>query len=102
MIDLHAIMILICDPGGSQTPNLLIRSQMLYSVELRGQLRCKDRTFWKYPNIGKGFSSSATDTGYSIQHPVSSPCLFQKNSTFAILCKKGADFTESIDLSAPG
>ena len=35
MIDLHAIMILICDPGGSQTPNLLIRSQMLYSIELR-------------------------------------------------------------------
>ena len=26
------------DPEGIQTPNLLIRSQMLYSVELRGQL----------------------------------------------------------------
>ncbi len=26
-----------CDLGGTQTPNLLIRSQMLYSVELRGQ-----------------------------------------------------------------
>jgi hypothetical protein len=27
---------LFCDPGGSQTPNLLIRSQMLYSVKLQG------------------------------------------------------------------
>ena len=25
----------LCDSGGIQTPNLLIRSQMLYSVELR-------------------------------------------------------------------
>gem|GEM_PF-3539289 len=27
-----------CDPGGIQTPNLLIRSQMLYSVKLRDLL----------------------------------------------------------------
>ena len=26
---------LFCDPEGTQTPNLLIRSQMLYSVKLR-------------------------------------------------------------------
>jgi hypothetical protein len=26
------------DSGGSQTPNLLIRSQMLYSVELRSRI----------------------------------------------------------------
>jgi hypothetical protein len=26
---------LFCDPEGIQTPNLLIRSQMLYSVKLR-------------------------------------------------------------------
>ena len=25
----------LCDPEGTQTPNLLIRSQMLYSVKLR-------------------------------------------------------------------
>ena len=29
----------ICDSGGIQTHNLLIRSQMLYSVELRSQLK---------------------------------------------------------------
>ena len=28
-------MLLFCDPGRIQTCNLLIRSQMLYSVELR-------------------------------------------------------------------
>ena len=28
-----------CDPGGIQTHNLLIRSQMLYSVKLRDLLR---------------------------------------------------------------
>ena len=35
----------LSDPGGIQTPNLLIRSQMLYSVELRSRLFCvcKDR-----------------------------------------------------------
>ena len=27
----------LCDSGGIQTHNLLIRSQMLYSVELRNQ-----------------------------------------------------------------
>ena len=32
------IQILFCDSGGIQTHNLLIRSQMLYSVELRNQL----------------------------------------------------------------
>ena len=31
------IQILFCDSGGIQTHNLLIRSQMLYSVELRSQ-----------------------------------------------------------------
>ena len=35
----------ISDPGGIQTPNLLIRSQMLYSVELRGRIRCKGMKF---------------------------------------------------------
>ena len=37
-----------CDPGGIQTPNLLIRSQMLYSVELRGhKYGCKYNNFPK-------------------------------------------------------
>ena len=31
----------LCDSGGIQTHNLLIRSQMLYSVELRNPFRCK-------------------------------------------------------------
>ncbi len=28
-------LFILCDPGGIQTHNLLIRSQMLYSVKLR-------------------------------------------------------------------
>ena len=35
----------LSDPGGIQTPNLLIRSQMLYSVKLRGQFRCKGMNY---------------------------------------------------------
>ena len=40
-----------CDSAGIQTRNLLIRSQMLYSVKLRNQTllllkRCKDTTFF--------------------------------------------------------
>ena len=31
------IALFVCDSGGIQTHNLLIRSQMLYSVELRNQ-----------------------------------------------------------------
>ena len=38
--------LLICDSGGIQTPSLLIRSQMLYSVELRSQCACKGTTFF--------------------------------------------------------
>ena len=36
------VQLYFCDPGGIQTPNLLIRSQMLYSVKLRDQIdvRC--------------------------------------------------------------
>ena len=30
-----------CDPDRTQTCNLLIRSQMLYSIKLRDLLRCK-------------------------------------------------------------
>ena len=30
-----------CDPEGIQTPNLLIRSQMLYSVKLRDHFSCQ-------------------------------------------------------------
>ena len=39
----------ICEPAGIQTPSLLIRSQMLYSVKLQAQnavrhlLMCKSR-----------------------------------------------------------
>ena len=32
--------IIICDPDRTQTYNLLIRSQMLYSIKLRGLLGC--------------------------------------------------------------
>ena len=38
----------MCDPDRIQTCNLLIRSQMLYSVELRGRSAesdCKNTTF---------------------------------------------------------
>lgn len=40
---------LSCDLEGIQTPNLLIRSQMLYSVELRGPYiqRAKIKDFFK-------------------------------------------------------
>ncbi len=38
-----------CDPGGTQTPNLLIRSQVLYSVKLRDQSGCKDMVFFQKP-----------------------------------------------------
>ncbi len=42
--------LVLCDSDRIQTCNLLIRSQMLYSVELRShcfsQLRCKDRHFF--------------------------------------------------------
>ena len=37
---------LFSDPGGIQTPNLLIRSQMHYSVMLRGHLRLQKYTFF--------------------------------------------------------
>ena len=37
--------LILSDPGGIQTPNLLIRSQMLYSVELRGLSGCKGKKF---------------------------------------------------------
>ncbi len=30
---------LFCDSGGIQTPNLLIRSQLLYSVKLRSRFK---------------------------------------------------------------
>ena len=29
---------MFCDPEESRTPNLLIRSQMLYPIKLRGQI----------------------------------------------------------------
>ena len=32
------VLFMICDSGGIQTPNLLIRSQMLYSVEPRSHV----------------------------------------------------------------
>lgn len=37
--------VLICGPGGIQTPNLLIRSQTLYSVELRARFYFESRKF---------------------------------------------------------
>ncbi len=48
-----------CDFGGIQTRNLLIRSQMLYSVELRSQYQAlisemrlqRYAVFFKRPNI---------------------------------------------------
>ena len=39
----------LCDPEGIQTPNLLIRSQMLYSVKLRDHVSrgCKYNKIWR-------------------------------------------------------
>jgi len=37
MIDLEAIINLSSDRVGIRTPNLLIRSEMLYPIELRNQ-----------------------------------------------------------------
>ncbi len=37
-----------CDRVGIQTPNLLIRSETLYSVELRSQLDCKIRAYFLF------------------------------------------------------
>ena len=37
------------DPGGTQTHNLLIRSQMLYSIKLRGRIMCK--VYWNGKQI---------------------------------------------------
>jgi hypothetical protein len=33
-----AALSMFCDPEESRTPNLLIRSQMLYPIKLRGQI----------------------------------------------------------------
>ena len=44
----------LSDPGGIQTPNLLIRSQMLYSVKLRDHfIECKYNNFCFY-KVPKG------------------------------------------------
>ena len=37
---LAMVILFLCDSGGIQTHNLLIRSQMLYSVELRNLRSC--------------------------------------------------------------
>jgi hypothetical protein len=42
----NAVMHLMCDPDRTQTCNLLIRSQMLYSIKLRGLLACGCE-FWE-------------------------------------------------------
>ena len=46
----HAVLTCasVCDSGGIQTPNLLIRSQLLYSVKLRSHLKivCKGTIFF--------------------------------------------------------
>ena len=69
----------LCDSGGIQTHNLLIRSQMLYSVELRNrqlalisEMRCKGTHFLRnHQNFSlfflnkrrkKSFSSLKTDS----------------------------------------
>ena len=36
---------MICGPGGIQTPNLLIRSQTLYSIELQARFNFERRKF---------------------------------------------------------
>jgi hypothetical protein len=36
---IHCKWLIFSDPRGIQTPNLLIRSQLLYSVELWGQFK---------------------------------------------------------------
>ena len=40
-----------CDPGETRTPNLLIRSQMLYPLSYRtgAKMRCKDRKSCVFP-----------------------------------------------------
>ena len=48
----------MCDPDRIQTCNLLIRSQMLYSVELRGhsvESDCKNTTFLESHTLEKIF-----------------------------------------------
>ncbi len=40
------VPLFFCDPGRIQTFNLLIRSQILYSVELRGLIGCKISIFF--------------------------------------------------------
>ena len=65
---LAMVILFLCDSGGIQTHNLLIRSQMLYSVELRNlrsciQGRCslfagaKVRTFFESTKLFSKFFS---------------------------------------------
>jgi|WetSurSiteA1Bulk_404760.scaffolds.fasta_scaffold00128_18 hypothetical protein len=51
--------ITICDPDRTQTCNLLIRSQMLYSIKLRGLAGCGCETGCKYRKIVIIYSEGA-------------------------------------------
>ena len=56
MINNQSFSIRCCDPDRIQTCNLLIRSQMLYSVEPRGlSLNCDAKVFLEPPNVFASF-----------------------------------------------
>ncbi len=40
IVDLQAFLLVLCALEGSRTPNLLIRSQVLYPIKLRMHFRC--------------------------------------------------------------
>ena len=58
MINNQSFSIRCCDPDRIQTCNLLIRSQMLYSVEPRGlSLNCDAKVrFWNHQMFSRLFS----------------------------------------------
>ena len=58
-----------CVPGGIRTPNLLIRSQKLYPVELQALVKCE----------------------FSISHQYRQPSKAQRNATIAAQMRRGLD-----------
>ena len=46
----------VCDSGGIQTPNLLIRSQLLYSVKLRSRFKNRLQKYKVFSNWQKRIS----------------------------------------------
>ena len=74
----------LCDPDRIQTCNLLIRSQMLYSVELRDRVSCltmqKYNNFYNLQNIWKLFFKKISffyskKRSLNINHPSVMPIL---------------------------